>query len=199
MFTSSAYHHENEHAARIKALQVRFQLAKNKTDKRMSIFGKASCQQLCKKVFTKLPTELRQSIYGFLVSPNYISFPQDNSKFGNYWPDQAKTDHVPVQYTVEYVGRDFARELTAYCYRTVEIKISSYQEEVFRKWLSQVDAHRLLRVDYVNKIELSEDVDSKLSERAMKTLQHMKPGVTVTFSSYKHPWMYFDHKDFMVG
>lgn len=94
-----------------------------------------------------MPRELRDEIYRYLFDGNEV--------YVNAIEDQAcePATGTTHQFDEEYIGKDMAREMAEYCYRTMHFRFRRDIDSI-APWLTKTDRNGLTRSELVKSIEL---------------------------------------------
>jgi hypothetical protein len=111
----------------LKALERDMAVSSSKEQEACQTLAKAECTQLCDRIITQLPRELRDMVYHHLSTrseerisrKHYRSTMDPQTRMYAYDADRSRVTHYPEHYwDASYVGNDFYRELVENYYRT---------------------------------------------------------------------------------
>jgi hypothetical protein len=112
-------------------------------------------------LYEKLPRELRDEIYGYVMPWKYVHVHAPEDDFRHYSMPLEK--QISPGIDPRYVGKAVARELAEHSYRTMQIRTRDEYHGMtpeYRSaspppaWVSLVDQHGLVRADLVRDLEL---------------------------------------------
>ncbi|KAF2750730.1 hypothetical protein M011DRAFT_181972 [Sporormia fimetaria CBS 119925] len=109
------------------------------------VAAKRYTRELCANFHIKLPLELREHIYSYLVDPRPVILSRHK-----------KLPFVPrngeERLDTDYLGPEVAREFARYCYRTLDFEVLQGTLKDITTWLKAEDKHGLIRGDHVRNI-----------------------------------------------
>ncbi|KAF2653799.1 hypothetical protein K491DRAFT_680258 [Lophiostoma macrostomum CBS 122681] len=125
-------------------------------------YAKISCLQICQRLFTRFPRELRDEIYQYLLPQGSTFHPDtkphdwadhDPDDFAHRSSEMFRRDYF---FDAEYVGTDVLQELAEHSYGALRFvfTVHNYRYPETISWLGQVDRHGIRRGDFIDKVAI---------------------------------------------
>lgn len=155
-----------------------------------NLYGGRSCTALCQLMYSKLPTELREAIYAYLIGPpevQQVNGPENRRRLKTFCCDIYRPSYFerPLRDTrvgdgeyphwlyLTYTGQHVDREIAAYWYRT---RIFRFERPTDRQWIQKfrhidIFGKGLLPGDLIQHVEFAvskTDVHSAASQRKLQ-------------------------------
>jgi hypothetical protein len=144
--------------------------------------GKTSCQKLCDRLYDKLPPELREQIYGYLVTFDHVLVLKPERV--RLTPGNARPQYDPA-----YLGKNVAAEVAGYCYRKLRFEFGQHHSPDFVAWVQQKDPHGLIRSRLLRNIVLHlkcDDVGTEKWQQLIDALSKLRAGANITVKLFAH-------------